>query len=167
MTLELVPEIREKLKEPHGELYKKTTEIIEKTNPKKTISVGDLTTYNLLKSDFHPKIAIIDGKVERKKTPKSKKILDAPNYSKVKTKNPPGQVTDELMKEIRKAIKNDHKTIINVDGEEDLAVIPSIKYAPKSYQILYGQPKKGIVRVKVNPESKQKIEKIIGKMRRI
>ncbi|PTD94442.1 hypothetical protein C9439_02685 [archaeon SCG-AAA382B04] len=165
MPLELGPELRKELKQPFGDLYKNIDQIIDELKPRKSISVGDLITYNLIKKDFYPKIAIIDEKIERKPSDKLNKILNSPKYKEIQVKNPAGYITNELINEIKKAISRTQKTIININGEEDLAVIPSIKFAPQKHQIIYGQPRKGVVRVKVNQEVKQKIKKIIERMR--
>lgn len=167
MTLKLVPELRKELKKPYGKLHKNVQEIIKNLEEQKTISVGDLTTYNLFKNNFYPKIAIIDGKIERENFPKSKEILNTSDYQKIQVKNPASHITDELMETVKSAISQENKVIINIQGEEDLAVIPAIKFAPKSHKIIYGQPDKGVVRVKVNQKNKQKINKIIKNMRRI
>jgi len=48
---------------------------------------------------------------------------------------------------------------IEVDGEEDLATLPSIYLSPnRDVTIIYGMPDKGVVIVKTNDENKIKIK---------
>ena len=54
------------------------------------------------------------------------------------------------VRQIEKHLKTGNPVIIEVKGEEDLAVLPCILNAPKDTFILYGQPKEGVVLVCVN-----------------
>ena len=58
--------------------------------------------------------------------------------------NPPGTITDDLVKALTYGVDHTPVTII-VNGEEDLAVIPLVIAAPEESVVLYGQPHKGIV----------------------
>ena len=69
-------------------------------------------------------------------------------------KNPAGTLTDELVRALAYAVLHPPVTI-NVDGEEDLAVIPLIIAAPIGAIVLYGQPHKGVVMRTVNREAQQ------------
>ena len=53
---------------------------------------------------------------------------------------------------------------IIVDGEEDLATLPAILYAPLGSAVVYGQPNEGSVLVDVTPEKKLHIEEFMKKM---
>ena len=46
---------------------------------------------------------------------------------------------------IENSIKTKDKYIIEVEGEEDLAVLPIIILAPEDTTVLYGQPNEGLV----------------------
>ena len=52
-------------------------------------------------------------------------------------------------------------SIIKVSGEEDLAVLPAVLLAPLNSLVLYGQPRKGIVVIKVTEKKKKEIKKVI------
>ncbi len=51
-----------------------------------------------------------------------------------------------------------------VDGEEDLATLPAILYAPLGSAVVYGQPNEGSVLVMVTPEKKKQIENLMKQM---
>jgi hypothetical protein len=80
--------------------------------------------------------------------------------------NPPGTITKDLWETIDRAIsssKNSKKNfLIVVEGEEDLAVLPSIILAPKNTVLMYGQPNQGLVVVEVE-KLKKKAEELINK----
>jgi len=160
-VLILPKRLRRKLKEPFGRLY---------TSPEDApipegaflISVGDFTTHNLIKTGLKPNLAIIDNLIQRK-TSKYKIRYDA---KILKCKNPPGTITDELWTSINEAIKSKDNFLIIVDGEEDLAVLPSIILAPPNTLIFYGQPNEGVVLVKAE-KMKQKAEELIRQFKEV
>jgi len=161
-VLILNPESRSEFKKPIGVLYPSLNdakEFIESKYPDELlISVGDVTTQNLQKAGLIPHLGIIDNVVERK--PATYDVV----YDNVtlNVKNPPGVITDELQEAIRKAfqlIKTGFKVLILVDGEEDLAAIPSALMAPSGSLILYGQPGEGLVVCEV--------DKVINKVKKL
>lgn len=144
--LVLDEDLRDEFKKPLGKIYP----IFEDALPnilssKFIISVGDVTTNNLLKNKIYPNISIIDKLIQRKNhdhdITHTKNILNA--------KNPPGTITENLWETIElaieKATKDKEKQLIVVEGEEDLAVLPCIFIAPEDAIVLYGQPNEGLV----------------------
>lgn len=163
MTFKLSNDLRKKLKEPYGELFEDLNEFLVDLKEEKTIAVGDETTLNCFEKNFYPQLVIIDGKIKRKPHQQKKRLKNS-RYKKIKTYNPAGYLTTDLIKSIKKAVNSNEKTLIDVEGEEDLAVIPSIKFAPINHKILYGQPGKGIVKVSVDEDSKNRVNKLMNKM---
>jgi len=159
-NLKITKELREELKKPFGKLMKEINLTLIKG--KIVISIGDEVTKNLLKKNFAPKQCIYDKKTKRKKTNTEEiEKFDAPEF---KIKNPPGTITREAQETIKKTLKLEHSKIL-VEGEEDLLVIPAIKYASNNTIIMYGQPDEGVIYIEVNPEKKQKIREIIKKFK--
>jgi len=149
-VLVLKKELRSALKKPFGILYPSLDEA-KKSLPKHDIliSVGDVTTKNLLESGLIPDIGIIDHKIQRKQ---SKNNIEY-NSVTLHAKNPPGTLTNELWNSIEKALKLVEEKInvlIIVEGEEDLSVLPCILSSPPSTLILYGQPNQGLVVVEAD-----------------
>lgn len=140
--------LRSELKKPIGDLYPSLDEVEDflksKYNQELLISVGDVTTQNLQKVGLIPHLGIIDNIVER--NPSSYDITY--NNVTLNVENPPGVITDQLQETIKKAfqlVKSGFRVIIQVDGEEDLAVLPCILTAPSGSLVLYGQPGEGLV----------------------
>ncbi|HHT18322.1 MAG: GTP-dependent dephospho-CoA kinase family protein [Euryarchaeota archaeon] len=140
--------LRSELKKPIGDLYSSLDKVEDflksKYKQELLISVGDVTTHNLLKVGLIPHLGIIDNIVERK--PANYEIT----YDNVtlNAENPPGVITDQLQETIKKSfplIKSGFHVVIRVDGEEDLAVLPCILTAPSGSLVLYGQPGEGLV----------------------
>ena len=160
--LMLTKELRSKLKDPLGNLYTSLNEV--KNSLAKydyIISVGDVTTRNLIESQVYPRLGIIDNRIQRKDSDHEIEyqatILNA--------ENPPGTITKDLWETIDHAISSSSNSkenfLIVVEGEEDLAVLPSILMAPENAVVLYGQPNEGLVVVEAN-KLKKKAEELIN-----
>lgn len=149
--LKINEELSLKLKKPLGKLYPDFADAIEDINKSKyLISVGDATLKNLISHNIIPNIGIIDNKIQR--TPYDHKIDHTTNI--LNANNPPGTISDNLWETIEIAvnnsIENNENYIIVVDGEEDLAVLPTILIAPEDTIVLYGQPNEGLVLLNVS-----------------
>jgi len=159
-VLILKKEGRKYFKKPLGKLYSSLNDVDNDMFQNHfIISVGDATTKNLLDSSIIPEIGIIDNKIERRV---SKHNIEY-NAITLTADNPPGTITDELWDTIGEAFQIARKSnvLIVVNGEEDLAVIPSALLSDKDSIILYGQPGEGVVVVEAD-EIKNKVEEILS-----
>ncbi len=154
----LKEETRKKLQKIYGKLINED----ELKNIKGDIfAVGDVVTHTLLKIGINPKIAIVDYKTKR-----GEKIYeDVKKFGEkiIKVKNPRSKITPELWNAIREAMQYD-SVKIEVDGEEDLAVIPVVFFADLGANVIYGMPNTGLVWLKVSNEDKRKVREIIKEM---
>ncbi|MDR0797528.1 MAG: DUF359 domain-containing protein [Nitrososphaerota archaeon] len=164
----ITPELRVKFKEPFGVLIEGSFDQtmskmceVKNQKPPKIISVGDVVTKNLWDYKIYPDVAIIDNRTMRNK------FQHTFHTSKVvKVKNPQGTITKEAIEGINCSLKNSERTHIIVDGEEDLLTLIAVLYAPENSVVVYGQPHKGIVLVKVSPEKKAESSKFLEEMKK-
>ncbi len=164
----LPPELRRKLKEPLGKLirgsFSKTMktfkEMAEREKPPRIISVGDTVSKNLVKSHMLPQLIIVDSRVMRKNIQPIPLTADKINH----VKNPPGTITEEAIAAIQDALKSDCRVKIIVEGEEDLLTLIAVLYGPENSFVVYGQPYKGVVVVKVTPEKRAEVAGILKAM---
>jgi len=148
--LTLPEEHRKLFKEPFGELHQSIEEIIPLISRSTVYAVGDVVTHNLHRNGITPAIAVIDGHTMRSPCSRMPALLG----ECINVKNPAGTLTDELIRALTYAVLHPPVTI-NVEGEEDLAVIPLILAAPIGTIVLYGQPHKGVVMRRVDHEAQQ------------
>lgn len=157
------------LKKPLGKLYyglfyKKKHNIIKSIKDNVIITVGDVTTFNLLSINIFPNICIIDGITKRKR-------YNFSIFSKLKNKyiiyyihNKPGSLSLYLFSLLKNILTEDITNkyyCIFIDGEEDLSILPIIILSKLNYKICYGQPKKGIVIINTTVKLKKKVLSII------
>jgi len=167
----LPEELRFELKDPLGRLCRgEGPECVramesELRAAKRIAAVGDMTAFYLLKASIVPDLAIVDNKTKRMPVPDHVvQSLDHDSYKTVEVKNPAATLTKELMDLIGDSLKGEVRVKIIVDGEEDLATLPAILYAPLGSVVVYGQPNEGSVLVKVTPEKKRHVEEFMNRM---
>jgi uncharacterized protein (UPF0218 family) len=116
-------------------------------------SVGDVVTEQLFCSQAPWFVAIIDGYTRRQRY----QIGVPADVPVVMVDNPPGCISPLLMATVQDAVSHTStkRTVIHVNGEEDLALLPLLLYAPNETVLLYGQPHEGIVTLTVNDVSRQ------------
>jgi uncharacterized protein (UPF0218 family) len=165
----LPPELRQRLKQPIGTLIKgslfETTkrlkEIVENEELPYIISVGDTVSRNLVENQIRPRLAIVDNVCMRRTVEEPAKLkMD----KTVHVKNPQATITAEAIHAIQDALKGNASMKIVVDGEEDLLTLVAVLYAPENSFVVYGQPYEGIVVVKVTPEKKAEIARLLKEM---
>lgn len=167
-TYYLTEKLRNQLKIPLGNLIEGESRItmnflnsfIEDNKPLRVLSVGDYVTSNILKRGICVDVCIIDGRVMRK----SVDPLNLNTNKIIYVRNPPGTITNKAWEAVCQAAKADETVAIFVDGEEDLLALPAIICAPSGSLVVYGQPHKGIVLVRINEGKKLLVKTILKEM---
>ena len=167
----LTPMLRRKLKSPLGlliqgaftETMKKLKELIDEEKPSMLISVGDVVSKNMMKNGIQPEVLIVDNTVMRKKIKPIQVEADQTLY----LKNLPGTLNNEAWTIVRRALKKKGVTRVLVDGEEDLLTLVAVLCAPENSLVVYGQPQKGIVAVRVTEQKKEHVRQIVEVMEQV
>jgi hypothetical protein len=170
-TISIPASLRPLLRKKFGVLYKGTgEETVGKVagdlgEPIKLISVGDVTTFHLLKSNIIPDILVIDDKTHRQ--PACEQMITGTKQSGFKelvVNNPAGSITEELVDAFAEAFDSNRRVRIFVQGEEDLASLPAIMMAPVGSVVLYGQPSEGMMFVRITASKKEEMTELIDKI---
>ncbi len=139
---------------------KKADALVREKKPPRTIAVGDMVSRNLCKHGIIASIMITDNRSLKRRV----KPADLCADRTVQTKNPPGTITEEAITALRKALLDEVRTHILVEGEEDLLTLVAVLHAPEKSLVFYGQPHKGVVVVEATREKKAEAAKILGAM---
>ncbi|NYZ75980.1 DUF359 domain-containing protein [Candidatus Micrarchaeota archaeon] len=116
------------------------------------ITVGDECSYSLIKNGITPDIVIYDLRVKRKDIiGEMRDTLGKFNNGEVIVHNPAGVIMDELLASVKDALQKGKGKVL-VKGEEDLAALVVMMYAPNGSLVVYGQPDEGAVLVEENEE---------------
>lgn len=164
--------LRSELRKHYGELYTgdeaETTKRIVRDmgKPVKLITVGDITTFNILESGIVPDVSVVDDKTRRQ--PASSRIVKGtrhPHFEIITVDNPAGSITEQLESALVSALGAKKPVQIYVRGEEDLAALPAIALAPMSSVVVYGLPDQGAMMVRVTERIKNEISSLLEKMK--
>ena len=164
--LELPENLREELGKPIGKLVSAWALRKHLENSPRTISVGDVVTITLLQMKLEPDVAVFDYKTQRSEDYKAKERIAKMGGRLVKVENPPAKITRALWKAVKEAVNARDRVKIEVSGEEDLASLVAIATAPEGAHVIYGLPKKGMMVVEVNRDSRELASAAIRKMAR-
>ena len=153
--IKMVSSLDNELKTPMGNLFEgpeefpevAMTEALEFIDQQHSsiIAVGDVSVATLLEMGVVPDIGIIDGMTKRQELGDSEKVNTTGFQHILSAVNPPGHLTPSLIQAIDEALNNEYPSVINVNGEEDLAPIIIHCLAPIGTAVIYGQPKVGVV----------------------
>jgi len=150
-----------KLKKPFGDVYANTKDLKNSlTKLDNIIAVGDTATRLCIENNIAIAFGVFDNLEKRQKVNQPLRQIII-NKLILKASNPPGHISCDLVQKLIQAIKS--RAFVEVEGEEDLAVIPLILLLPIGSKVLYGQPGEGIVLVKVTEETKNQIKQLLDK----
>lgn len=153
--LKMVATLDNELKTPMGTLFEgpeeypevamsEAIESIDRQNSS-IVAVGDVSVATLIGMGIIPDIGIVDGMTKRVKLNESE-LIDSSHFTNILNAiNPAGHIMPSLIDAVENALSKDEPTIINVEGEEDLAPIIIHCLAPIGTAVIYGQPKTGVV----------------------
>lgn len=158
--LRLPTELRSAFKEPLGPVTTDVDDLLERVRETRAeraegataplIAVGDVVTYHLRTAGRDPDVALVDGRTEREAVEAEiRRTLRGAGERRIAVENRPGELSRELLAGLREAIDEPDPTVIEVDGEEDLAALPAIAAAPLGASVVYGQPGAGMVHVPI------------------
>jgi uncharacterized protein (UPF0218 family) len=167
-TRRLTLTLRRKLKSPVGllilgsqdEAMERLKKMIEEARPPMVVSVGDVVSRSMIQSNISPQVLIVDNRVMRE--PITPIPVDVDQTLHVK--NPPGNLTEEVWPTMKRAIQPNRRTRVLVDGEEDLLTLAAVLCSPIGSLVVYGQPHKGIVVIKVTELIKETVSGLVKAM---
>ena len=160
VLLVLPDEHREAFKDPLGEIYTDADDLLRAAN-EPFIAVGDVVTKTLLEAGHQPHVAVVDGYTEREPVDDDVRERTRSIDRVIEVVNPAGGITSALTEALVTAMDDPQPVRIEVDGEEDLAVIPAILAAPIGATVVYGQPGEGMVAVSVTAELLEEIRRLL------
>lgn len=166
----VTPELREKFKEPFGlllagtfsETMTRLKDLVKEEKPRMIVSVGDTVSRNLHSHGLKPSLSVTDNQSMRRRV----KPSNFEDKRIVNVKNPQGTITEEAFAAMQKVLEKSDGNHVHlvVDGEEDLLTLVAVLFAPEGSFVVYGQPYKGIVVVRVTPEKKAEAKALLNAM---
>ena len=161
----LPKELREELKNPLGEVVLEDQLKAVLSDLEKIVTVGDLCSLTLYERDIIPDIAIVDFATRRGDVGNMRAKILKIGQSVINVNNPAGVITQELWDAVKVAFQREEKVRIEVIGEEDLATLPAVWFAPEKTAVIYGLPGIGLIVVTDLEDAKKKVKKVLDVMK--
>jgi len=166
VLVKLPDALRSELKDPIGPVFTDTDALFDAAS-EPLATIGDVVTYHVIEAGRTPDVAMVDDRTERSAV--DDEIADSiAAYDgfdrEISISNPAATLTSELLSALADAYGRDESTLVVVDGEEDLAVLPAIVYAPVGSSIIYGQPGEGMVHIVVEESLQEDIAALLERM---
>jgi uncharacterized protein (UPF0218 family) len=164
-VLELPASLRAEMKDPLGPVFTDATALLAAAS-EPIISVGDVVTYHLIEAGHTPTVALVDERTERDSVDEAiaRRVANEPFDRETTVTNPAATVTEGLIRALSAATAESGSTLIEVDGEEDLAALPAVMLAPVGASIVYGQPGEGMVLGAVDEDLKADVRETLSQM---
>jgi uncharacterized protein (UPF0218 family) len=125
----------------------------------RVVSVGDVTTERIVASGLVPFLQIVDLKTKR-----SESIAFSHIEGSFVIKNEAGTISHDLFFLIRDIFTQKKPARIEVNGEEDLAVLPIIYYSDDNTVVAYGVPDVGMACLRVDSHLKLIVNNMLERM---
>jgi len=128
------------------------------------VAVGDIVTYHLLEAGHTPAVALVDERTERSAVDSEVTETIGGFDRRITVENPAGTLTDDLLAALEAALDADVTTLVEVDGEEDLAALPAVLAVPEGGTVVYGQPGEGMVLVAPDADTRDRVRSLLARM---
>lgn len=151
---------RPKFKQLFGTLLTESEAVAQaRRHSGQIVTVGDVSTFNLTSAGVKVAVAVVDYRREREALPEHQAVAIRGFKAKTFTaKNPAGNISREAEEALVDAFRNARAggaSRVEIDGEEDLLLLPCVLLADDDALLFYGQPKEGIVMVVANDAAKR------------
>jgi uncharacterized protein (UPF0218 family) len=163
VVLELPSALRHELKEPLGGIYTDTAALLADAGDS-IVAVGDMVTYHLIEAGRVPDLALVDERTKRSAVDADVAAAINGFDRTLSVDNPAATLTAELLTALREGIDSGETTLLDVDGEEDLATLPAVLAAPAGASVVYGQPDEGMVLVDCDEPVRERARSLLERM---
>lgn len=128
-------------------------------------AVGDVVTQTFLDAGVVPHVMVVDG-VTKRATQVASALTGLPpeDIVRIEVENPAARITRPLWDAVERAAAAALPTLIHVIGEEDLAALPAMLFAPDGAVVCYGQPDEGVVAVIVDADVRERVRRFLDQM---
>ncbi len=125
-------------------------------------TVGDVTSAVVFAEGVVPALSVHDGRTAMLPLPSFDDM--AAGLPRTEAECPVGVITAGLSGAGRDGWEAEGRSVVRVVGEEDLALLPAVLFAPDGAHVLFGDRRLGLVRVDVDGDSRRRIEGLVMDM---
>ncbi len=130
------------------------------------VTVGDATSERASALGIAPVLEVVDGIEGRlRRAGRGRPPAASGARRLARCENRAGGICTECADLVRRLLAPPLRpSRIEVDGEEDLLVVPACIHAPDGAAVMYGQPGEGIVVVRAGPDARHRAKSVLERM---
>jgi len=157
----ITDDLKELLSKPFGKVCstEEYARLLSEKNMLNVITVGDVVSSTALSYGYTPKIMVVDQKTKREGF-----NYDWAQFNPTTVWNPPGTISLNTFIVLTMLLQKPERSVLLVDGEEDLLALAALIICPIGYTIFYGQPNEGVVCVEIDKAKRLVALDIFSKM---
>jgi uncharacterized protein (UPF0218 family) len=155
--------LRADLAQPLGPVLPAADAAQQAKKAKALATVGDVTTANLLAQGAKPRVMVVDNRTKRGAVAVHVREKLPAEVPVVQVRNAPATITEDLWQAVAQAWGSPG-TLIEVEGEEDLATLPAVLLGPTHGVVAYGQPDRGIVLLTIDDAARSRVRDLLKHM---
>lgn len=140
-------ELRGLLSRPFGPIFssEEYLGLLRQKSMSRVITVGDVVSSFAVSKGYRPHIAVVDQKTKREGFG-----FNWRRFRPTKAWNPPGTISLESLVRFVELLNKKKRSVLLVEGEEDMLTLLAILVSPPGYTVFYGQPNQGVVCVEID-----------------
>jgi hypothetical protein len=124
------------------------------------VTVGDAVTARLIRLGIPPAVQVVDGREKRRRRP----LPEGKVASELRVRNAAGGLSDAAFTRVAQALVAPKPVRLLVEGEEDLFTLIVLANYPHGTRVVYGQPDKGLVIVRIRARARRSAQLILRAM---
>jgi GTP-dependent dephospho-CoA kinase len=155
--------LRPAFQQPYGPVWSGPRVATEIRKLGQFATCGDLVTSRAIAIGRVPFIGVVDYKTQRHETIDANAFAPLAAVRHRRVWNPAGMISDELRQAVGELVELGGG-LLEVDGEEDLAVMPLIERLPVGASVLYGIPGEGVCQLSVDAAAKARVAALFQQM---
>jgi uncharacterized protein (UPF0218 family) len=156
--------LRAELAKPLGSVLPPAEAVPRARRAKALATVGDVTTATMLGEGLSPRVMVVDNRTKRGAVPVHVREQVREGTPIVQVRNEPATISEELWQAVAAAWSARAPTLIEVQGEEDLATLPAVLLGPSQGVVAYGQPDQGIVLLTIDDAARGRVRDLLKHM---
>ncbi|MCA1812962.1 MAG: GTP-dependent dephospho-CoA kinase family protein [Halobacteriales archaeon] len=156
--------LRADLAKPLGPVLQPPDAAAQAKRAKALATVGDVTTEAMLGEGLMPRVMVVDNRTKRGAVRVHVRERVPEGTPVVQVRNEAATISEDLWQAVATAWSSKQSTLIEVDGEEDLATLPAVLLGPTHGLVAYGQPDQGIVLLTIDDAARGRVRDLLKHM---
>ena len=125
-------------------------------------TVGDVTSAVVMAGGAVPRLSVFDGRTSMLPLGSFGRMVEG--LPRRVAECPFRMLTADLSRAVRDGLSGEGQSLVEVVGEEDMAVLAAVAFAPDGASVMYGTRRDGLMRIEAGEASRAAVEALVERM---